>query len=148
MIKIVMKRSVLILLGWLGLLQVQAQKINGQWRGFFDSNGDIGILSGGSTEYVLELEIDGDEVTGNSYSYFNGSGHFYVICSLNGTHDKKDKKIVVNEVARCKRQYPPDWRVIVYKTHILYYEKQDGKEVLTGRWKTSRARKKIKWRLW
>ncbi len=135
MIISVMKRSFLILLILFSVFNVQAQKINGQWRGFFDSNGDIGILSGGSTEYVLELEIDGNEVTGNSYSYFNGRA-FYVICSLNGTYDKKTKKIVVNEVARVKGSTPPDWSDCL-QTHILYYEKQDGKEVLTGRWKTS-----------
>lgn len=135
MIISVMKRSLFIFLLFLCAFHGQAQKINGQWRGFFDSNGDIGILNGGSTEYVLELEINGNEVTGNSYSYFNGRA-FYVICSLNGSYDKKTKKIVVNEVDRIKGSTPPDWSDCL-QTHILYYEKQDGKEVLTGRWKTS-----------
>lgn len=114
---------------------VSAQKINGQWRGYFDSNGDIGILSGGNTEYVLELEIDGSSVSGNSYTYFYGR-KYYVICSLNGTYDKKTKKIVVNEVERIKGSTPEDWSDCL-QTHVLYYGKEEGKELLSGNWKTS-----------
>ena len=40
-----------------------SQKINGQWRGYFDSKGDIVLSGSNNTEYVLELEIDGTEVS-------------------------------------------------------------------------------------
>ena len=56
-----------------------SQTINGQWRGFFnDNNSNIG-LSGGSTEYVLELEIKGETVSGTSYTYFENRRFF---CNL------------------------------------------------------------------
>ena len=61
---------------------------------------------------------------------------FFVICNLNGTYNKKTKRILVNETERIKGLTPPDWQDCL-QTHILYYQKQVGKEVLTGDWKTS-----------
>lgn len=130
-----MKKGLLIIFAVFFTGIVSAQKINGQWRGYFDSNGDIGLLSGGNTEYVLELEINGSSVSGNSYTYFYGR-KYYVICSLNGTYDKKTKKIVVNEVERIKGSTPEDWSDCL-QTHVLYYGKEEGKELLSGNWKTS-----------
>jgi hypothetical protein len=112
-----------------------SQSINGQWRGFFNENNNNIDLTGGNTEYVLELDIKGENVTGTSYTYFENR-RFFVICNLNGTYNKKTKKIVVNETERVKGLTPPDW-IDCLQTHILYYQKQDGKEVLTGDWKTS-----------
>lgn len=112
-----------------------AQSINGQWRGFFNEGTNNISLTGGTTEYVLELDIKGDVVSGTSYTYFENRRYF-VLCNLNGTYNKKTKKIVVNETERVKGATPPDWSDCL-QTHILYYEKQDGKEVLTGDWKTS-----------
>ncbi len=134
-IKLRMKKGFLIIIAVLLTGMASAQKINGQWRGYFDSNGDIGILSGGNTEYVLELEINGSSVSGNSYTYFYGR-KYYVICSLNGSYDKKSKKIVVNEVERIKGSTPEDWSDCL-QTHVLYYGKEEGKEILSGNWKTS-----------
>ena len=67
-----------------------AQKINGQWRGYFNSKGDIVLSGGDNTEYVLEIEISGSTVTGYSYTYFQDR-KFYVICSLSGTYYKSTK---------------------------------------------------------
>jgi hypothetical protein len=123
---------------FLGVTASQAlysQTINGQWRGFFnDNNNNIGLF-GGNTEYVLELEINDETVSGTSYTYFENR-RYYVICNLNGTYNKKTKRIVVNETERVKGATPPDWNDCL-QTHILYYQKQEGKEVLTGEWKTS-----------
>ncbi len=117
-----------------------AQTINGQWHGYFnEGNNNISLLTG-STEYVLELMIDGETVSGTSYTYFENR-RYYVICNLNGTYNKRSKKIVVNETERVKGSTPPDWNDCL-QTHVLYYEKQDGKEVLTGEWKTSPYNKK------
>jgi hypothetical protein len=38
--------------------------LNGQWRGFFGSNGDIVATGTDNTEYVLELDIQGTKVSG------------------------------------------------------------------------------------
>lgn len=112
-----------------------AQTINGQWHGYFNEGSNNISLLTGSTEYVLELMIKGEEVTGTSYTYFENR-RYYVICNLNGTYDKKLKKILVNETERVKGSTPPDWTDCL-QTHILYYGKLDKKEVLKGEWKTS-----------
>ena len=130
-----MKR--IIVLSFLFLLSnaVIAQKINGQWRGYFDSNGDIVLTSGDNTEYVLEIEINGAEITGYSYSYFQNR-KYYVICSLTGTYYKSTKTMKVTETARIKGLTPPDWRDCL-QTHILTYDKEGDKEELAGRWVTA-----------
>ncbi len=112
-----------------------SQKINGQWRGYFNERDNNISLLRGNTEYVLELEINGETVSGTSYTYFDNR-RYYVICNLNGTYDKKSKKILVNETERVKGLTPTDWSDCL-QTHILFYEKQDGKEILNGEWKTS-----------
>lgn len=112
-----------------------SQSVNGQWHGYFnEGNNDISLI-GGSTEYVLELMIDGDKVTGTSYTYFENR-RFYVICNLDGTYNKKTKRIVVNETERVKGSTPPDWHDCL-QTHILFYQKEEGQELLKGDWKTS-----------
>lgn len=112
-----------------------SQTINGQWHGYFNEGSNNISLLTGSTEYVLEVMIKGEEVTGTSYTYFENR-RYYVICNLNGTYNKKSKKIVVNETERVKGSTPPDWTDCL-QTHILYYGKLDAKEVLKGEWKTS-----------
>lgn len=130
-----MKSIFTLLLFFCSSMYVNAQKINGQWRGYFDSNGDI-VLSGGSnTEYILELEIDGSSVTGYSYSYFQNR-RYYVICSVTGTYYNSSKSIRVTETARVKGLTPPDW-VDCLQTHILTYEKEGKTEMLKGKWKTA-----------
>ncbi len=108
------------------------QKINGQWRGFFDSKGDITQSSGDNTEYVLEIEVNGTAISGYSYSYFQNRRYF-VICSLGGTYYKSTKSMKVTETARIKGSTPPDWNDCL-QTHILSYEKEAGIEELKGRW--------------
>ncbi|MFN8253799.1 MAG: hypothetical protein U0V75_18140 [Ferruginibacter sp.] len=130
-----MKRIIFLVFSALIIDTASAQSINGQWRGFFNEGTNNISLTGGTTEYVLELEIKGDLVSGTSYTYFENRRYF-VLCNLNGTYNKKTKKIVVNETERVKGSTPPDWSDCL-QTHILYYEKQEGKEVLTGDWKSS-----------
>ncbi|MEO7533687.1 MAG: hypothetical protein ABIU30_07575 [Ferruginibacter sp.] len=114
---------------------INAQKINGQWRGYFNSNGDIVLTGSENTEYVLELEVNGSEVTGFSYSYFQNR-RYYVICSLSGTYYKSTKSMKITETARIKGLTPPDWNDCL-QTHILTYQKEDNSEELTGRWVTA-----------
>jgi hypothetical protein len=115
---------------------INAQKINGQWRGYFNSNGDIVLSGSDNTEYVLELEVNGSEVTGYSYSYFQNR-RYYVICSLSGTYYPSTKSMKITETARIKGLTPPDWNDCL-QTHILTYQKEDNsKEELTGRWVTA-----------
>jgi hypothetical protein len=111
---------------------MEGQKINGQWRGYFNGKGDIVLKGEEDTEFVLEIEINGTEVTGYSYSYFQNR-KYYVICSLSGTYYKSTKSMKVSETARIKGLTPPDWADCL-QTHILSYEKKGGVEELNGRW--------------
>ncbi len=108
------------------------QKLTGQWKGYFDSNGNSSIYSEGNTEYVLELDINGSEISGSSYSYFSGR-KYYVICTLSGTFDKKSKKAVITETRRVKGNTPFEEDCL--QVHTLMYVKEDNIEKLIGTWK-------------
>ncbi len=112
-----------------------AQKINGQWRGYFNSKGDIVLSGGNNTEYVLEIEVNGTKVTGFSYSYFEDR-KYYVICSLDGTYNKATKSMSVTETGKVKGSTPEGWNDCL-QTHILTYENKNGEEELKGNWKTA-----------
>ena len=112
-----------------------SQKINGQWRGYFDSKGDIVLSGSNNTEYVLELEIDGTDVSGFSYSYFQNR-RYYVICKLEGIYYKASKSIKVIETERIKGNTPPDF-LDCFQIHFLSYQKEGNQEQLVGKWQTS-----------
>ncbi|MBX2922072.1 MAG: hypothetical protein KF746_07760 [Chitinophagaceae bacterium] len=113
---------------------VSAQNLTGQWRGSFNSAGNV-IAQEGDTEFVLELDIDGKNVTGYSYSYFNYyPKKYYVICRLEGTYDPDSKSVVVNEEERVKGNTPPGWSDCL-QTHMLTFLKQGSTEKLVGRWR-------------
>ena len=130
-----MKKFTLIVLAVFTGLASFSQKINGQWRGFFDSKGDIVLSGGGNTEYVLELEISGSTVSGFSYSYFQGR-RYYVICKLEGIYNKASKSIKVTETERLKGNTPPDFSDCL-QVHYLTYSKDTSVEKLTGTWKSA-----------
>lgn len=112
-----------------------AQKINGQWRGYFNSKGDIVLSGGDNTEYVLEIEINGSDITGYSYTYFQDR-KYYVICSLAGTYYKSTKSLKVTETAKVKGSTPPGWSDCL-QTHILTYEKNGDSEEMKGSWRSA-----------
>lgn len=130
-----MRRLLVLCAIFLCVTSIHAQKITGQWRGHFNSNGDIVTTGGDNTEYVLEIEINGSEITGFSYSYFQNR-RYYVICSLTGTYYKSTKSMKVTETARVKGSTPPDWSDCL-QTHILSYKKEGTNEELAGRWVTA-----------
>lgn len=111
-----------------------SQNLNGQWHGTFNSANNI-VAGEGDTEYILELSIDGDKVTGYSYSYFNyPEKRYYVICRLEGNYEAASKSIIVNEEERIKGNTPGNWGDCL-QTHILTYLKQGSTEKLVGRWR-------------
>ena len=127
-----MKKIIVAALFFLLTNSMEGQKINGQWRGYFNGKGDIVSTGGDDTEFVLEIEVNGSQVSGYSYSYFQNR-KYYVICSLAGTYYKSTKSMKVTETARIKGLTPPDWNDCL-QTHILSYQKQKGVEELKGRW--------------
>ena len=116
---------------------LKAQNLNGQWRGSFNSAGNI-VAGEGNTEYVLELEINGTVVSGYSYTYFDFPGRrCYVLCRLEGNYEPDSKSIVVTEVEKVKSNTPPNF-IDCLQTHILTFFKQGNTEKLVGRWKPAR----------
>jgi hypothetical protein len=109
-----------------------AQNISGQWIGKFTSEEDPG---GGGTDYVLEIESNGGQLSGYSYTYFSIAGkRYFVICRLKGSYDKGSKSMVINEVETVKTNTPPDFENC-HQSHQLTYLKQKDKESLVGKWK-------------
>lgn len=128
-----MKKIICFLLVFVFILNnTQAQKIDGQWKGYFNSSGDIVLSGTDNTEYVLELEINGVEVSGLSYSYFQGR-MYYVICKLKGKYYADSRSMKVVEVERIKGNTPPDFSDC-FQTHYLTYKKDGKTEELVGRW--------------
>ena len=113
------------------IAQVNSQTLSGQWIGSFTSANDP---SGNKTDYVLEFDVQGTEISGYSYTYFAMAGkRYYVICKLKGSYDKGSKSIKVSETEHLKTNTPPDFQNCL-QTHILTYFKQNDKEILLGKW--------------
>lgn len=114
------------------LTYVTAQNISGQWIGKFTSEDDPG---GSGTDYVLEIESSGSQLSGYSYTYFSLAGkRYFVICRLKGTYDKGSKSMEIKEIETVKTNTPPDFENC-HQSHQLTYLKQKDKETLIGKWK-------------
>jgi len=112
--------------------KADAQQLSGQWIGKFTSADDPGASG---TDYVLEIEANGNQLSGYSYTYFSIAGkRYFVICRLKGTYDKGSKSMVINEVETVKTNTPPDFENC-HQSHQLTYLKQKDKESLVGKWK-------------
>lgn len=129
-----MKKYILSIFLFLLTVSAYSQKINGQWRGYFNSRGDIVLSGSGSTEYILEIEIEGTKVSGYSYSYFDGR-KYYVVCKLEGTYYPSSKSLKVIETERVKGNTRPDFQDC-FQIHYLTYKKEGKLEELDGRWVT------------
>ena len=124
----------LFFLGFLGLISMDSfgQNLSGQWIGEF---GDATDARGIKTNYVLEIEVNGQQISGHSYTYFTLSGkRYFVICKLKGQYDAGSKSLTVNEIEKIKSNTPPDFENCL-QSHQLTYFKQKDKEILLGKWK-------------
>ena len=110
---------------------IYAQKLSGQWIGSFTSKADI---SEAQTEYVLEIDVNGSNITGYSYTYFPIAGkRYFVICKLKGTYESGSKSLTITETEKIKSNTPPDFQNCL-QIHNLTYFKQGKKETLEGKW--------------
>jgi hypothetical protein len=131
-----MKKNIpLLFTGIFFVTLVFAQEFKGQWKGQFTDNSSSFLGWGGEKcDYVLELEVDGTEVTGYSYTYFNDGGkRYYTICRLAGKLNKRSKYIEVTETERTKTNVPTHIRNC-FQVHKLTYFKQGDKQILEGNW--------------
>ena len=130
-----MMRCLLTLLFLFTISIGNGQNFRGQWKGSFTDKSVSAISWGGATsDYVLDLEVDGNSVTGFSYTYFTEDGRkYYTICRLAGTADRKKKYIEVTEVARTKTNVP-DNIANSFQVHRLQWKKTGDNEILEGTW--------------
>lgn len=124
----------LLMLLFLGNL-LSAQTFTGQWKGrFVDNSSSLAGFGGESCDYVLELEVNGNEVTGYSYTYFYEPGKkYYTICRLKGFIKKGSKYVEVRETERTKTNVPIHIRNC-FQVHRLTFFKQGNEETLEGNW--------------
>ncbi len=119
----------------LNILLVSAQNFQGQWKGsFLDKSTSVGSWSGDRCDYVLDLEINGKNITGYSYTYFSNAGNkYYTICRLEGVTDKKRKYLEITEVARTKTNIPVNISNS-FQVHKLTWRREGKNEILEGTW--------------
>ncbi len=130
-----MNRILIIAAFTLTTILCKAQNFNGQWKGgFIDKSTSMYSWGGDRCDYVLDLDVNGDKVTGYSYTYFTDAGtKYYTICRLEGFIDKKNKYIEVSETARTKTNVPRNVSNS-FQTHKLTWRKEGDKEILEGNW--------------
>jgi hypothetical protein len=114
---------------------VFGQNFNGQWKGtFIDKSTSFINWGGDQCDYVLELQTNGNKVTGYSYTYFTDNGKkFYTICSLEGFIDRRKRYVEVKETSRTKTNVPVHIRNC-FQVHKLTWSKSGNDETLTGNW--------------
>lgn len=130
-----MKRVFLFLFFTSMMQWCAAQNFRGQWKGYFIDQ-SVSALSyfSSRSDYVLDLDVDGDKVTGSSYTYFTSNGNkYYTICTLTGTANKKNKTVTVTETSRTKTNVPDDISNS-FQVHTLHWRKQGDTEILEGKW--------------
>lgn len=130
-----MKKIVQLLTAFFLTSTVVAQEFKGQWKGqFTDSSTSFLGWGGERCDYVLELETNGNLVTGYSYTYFNDGGkRYYTICRLKGTIKKGSRYVEVTEIERTKTNVPNHIRNC-FQIHRLTYFKQGDTQTLEGSW--------------
>jgi hypothetical protein len=115
-----------------------AQKYSGQWSGSFDETRN----PNDATEYVLEIDVNGNTFTGTSTTYFIVYGkRYYTICEIKGTIDPASKTLTSTETKVIKKNTPPEINDCL-QTHILTYFKKGEVEELSGNWKGARIEDK------
>lgn len=112
-----------------------AQEFTGQWKGgFADRSSAASGWGGNDCDYVLEINIKGNDITGYSYTYFSDAGKkYYTICKLVGTVNRKNKTVVVRETERTKTNVPVNI-INCFQVHTLTYSKEGADEILDGKW--------------
>ncbi len=131
-----MKFTLLFILVGFFSLTISAQNLTGQWKGeFYDKSSKFGSWGGNKCEYVLDLEVSGQKVSGFSYTYFtDGPKRYYTICKLKGILDKKKKYVEVTEYERTKTNVPVEVGNCFQVHKLTYFKKSDGEESLEGNW--------------
>ncbi|MGN6400334.1 MAG: hypothetical protein ACTHMD_07770 [Flavisolibacter sp.] len=123
-----MKRCVfIVLLFFFCILTVQAQNLNGFWKGTLTMSG--GCFPVNNIE--LQIHVTDTSVTGDSYHYMDIDN--YVKKRFSGTYFPAQKKIVLQEQQVTTFKIRPECRVCI-KKYELSYSREGEIETLSGGW--------------
>ncbi len=130
-----MNKTLTLFFAILSIVSLKAQDFTGQWKGeFIDKSTSNGAIGSDKCEYVLELDVDGNKVSGSSYTYFTDGGKkYYTICKVEGFVEPKKKYIEIKEIARIKTNIPNNINNCL-QIHKLTYFKQGNIETIEGNW--------------
>jgi len=123
-----MKAASFLLLIFIITISSTAQNLNGVWRGTL-TQGPGGCFR----VYNIELNIktENGKINGASYHYSDVTN--YVKEDFGGNFNSANKSLNINELKVLTFHVPPDC-IPCIKQYILFYQKQDNKEVLIGDW--------------
>jgi len=124
------QRFVCFIFFFLAVTSVDAQNLNGIWRGKLTQD-----PGGCYPVYYLELQIsalDQNNINGNSYDSYDKAR--YVRLDFNGRYNAQTNRLVIIESKVLTFQIPRDC-VPCIKTYELAYTKNGSDEFLTGEWK-------------
>jgi len=123
-----MKAASFLLIIFIISISSTAQNLNGVWRGTL-TQGPGGCFR----VYNIELNIktENGKINGASYHYSDVTN--YVKEDFGGNYNTANKSLNINELRVLTFHVPPDC-IPCIKQYILFYQKQDNKEVLIGDW--------------
>jgi hypothetical protein len=121
------KRSVLSAVVLLCIFSVQAQNLNGFWKGTLTMSGGCFPIN----NIELQIHIASDSVSGDSYHYLDIDN--YVKKNFSGEYLSSEKKIILQEELVTTFKIRPECRVCI-KKYDLSYSRNGNVETLTGGW--------------
>jgi hypothetical protein len=126
-----MIRALLLPFAVFSTLFVVAQNFNGQWKGHFQ---DLTSANAESCEYTLDITVEGNKISGNSYTYFSENNQrYYTICKISGTLNAAKKELMIHETSLVKTNLPTHIQNCFQK-HALHFSLESGQEILKGSW--------------
>ncbi|HYC29867.1 MAG TPA: hypothetical protein VEB42_13635, partial [Chitinophagaceae bacterium] len=120
--KTVLALTALLLCGF-----AHGQKLSGFWKGTLRMGG--GCF--GVNNIELQLKVEGDSVTGDSYHY--ETVDYYVKKKIKGSYDPLWRKLTLHEGLVTTFNIPASCKICV-KNFVLSYRKEGNREILTGDW--------------
>jgi len=127
-----MKKLILLIVIFISFNSAFSQDLDGMWRGFYNTNGDVTTAKTGTVEFILDIKMDGVKVTGHSYTFFNKRRE-YIICKVEGTYNNQSKTIEVIETKVVKKK-ALTFNEVVYQKNLLKYSRSGDIENLRGSW--------------
>lgn len=130
-----MKKFLLLFIFYIACIFANAQNFSGQWKGgFVDKSVSAYNWGGEESDYVLDIDVSGNTVSGFSYTYFSTEGKkYYTICRIKGKISANKKYIEITETERTKTNIPQNI-TNSFQLHKLSWTKIGKDEILEGKW--------------